>query len=1347
MKTERNAPCPCGSGMKYKKCCGDTPGAAKGQASFDVKDAIRQAIEHHRSGRIDQARALYAQVLQQQPNHPEALHLLGAICYQLKDYATAETLMRQAIAAKQTYSAAHSNLGNVLKAMGRNQEAVESYNAALALDPDFADAHCNLGNVLREMGRENEAVQHYERALAIRPDYAEVHNNLGNILKDRKQLDDAMAHYRKALALKPDFADPHNNMGLIYLQLDKVDEAIGCYRTALNLNPAYAEAYNNLSNAYLTQGKLKEAVQCYASAIAIRPDYPEAYCNLGNALKDIGELQQAYDAYAQALVYRPNFNEVPFNQSITLLLMGRLKEGWEKYDWRWKSKDFSQPMRPFTQPLWQGEDLSDKTILVWGEQGVGDTIMFANPLADLIATSGHCVVECDKRLVTLFQRTYPSAEVIPALNPPLPRTSASDIDCHIPIGGLARWFRPDVDSFSKRPGFLKPDPQRVAFWKQRLDALGDAPKVGISWRSKHQTTLRNLNYTELFQWSPILGVEGINFVNLQYDDCEGELQAAEAQFGVTIHRWNDIDLMNDLDEVAALTAALDLTIAPNTSVFGMAGAVGTPVWLMNLKNDWGTFGTGWVPWFPSTRIFAKDWDETWEGVIHAVADELGRFAPSAAHLLPDAAETVAPADTASELELAITDGLRAAMSMFQQGQLNEAQTLYGEILNVRPDNVEALQMLGVIALKWGGHDIAADLFSRALAVDPAIPEAHSNLGFALQNCGQVERAVAHYRTALQLKPGFVDALLNLGNALRLQNNIDEAVRCYREAIGFSPANALAHNNLATALYQQGNFEEAVGAYKTAISLKPDYAQAMNNLGLALHDQGKLDDAIAQFEQALALSPNLAEAHFNLANTLKAQGNPGAAVERYERAISIDPNYADAYVNLGNTLKDMDRKPEAIALYEHALQVRPNDPDIHNNLGLLLQNQGRHEEAMRHYEQASGLRPDFAEAYNNFGTALREQGDFKKACEYYQKALNLDPDYAEAYYNLGNIYAEDPEQLNEALACYEQALRCKPGYEEVQWNQSLTLLAMGRLKEGWENYDWRLNQKSFHFNHPPLPHPMFAGESLAGKTVIVWGEQGIGDEILFASCIPDIVAACRHCIVECAPRLVTLFQRSFPNAEVIAWNNPPPARAIQPDIDVQIAMGSLARWFRSEVSAFPEHAAYLVADPARVEFWKSRLDRLGAGLKVGISWRSQLRSRERDPHYTQLLEWESILATPGVTFVNLQYDECAAELAAAEKQTGIKIHRWDDLDLKDDLDEAAALTSALDLVIAPNNSVFGMAGALGKPVWLLNLDSDWSMLGTQSMPWLPSTRVLLKSKDENWDNVIAEIARDLRALTK
>jgi tetratricopeptide (TPR) repeat protein len=542
-------------------------------------------------------------------------------------------------------------------------------------------------------------------------------------------------------------------------------------------------------------------------------------------------------------------------------------------------------------------------------------------------------------------------------------------------------------------------------------------------------------------------------------------------------------------------------------------------------------------------------------------------------------------------------------------------------------------------------------------------------------------------------------------------------------------------------HQAGRLPEAEALYRQVLQAAPDDPDVLHLLGLVYHGAGQLEPAVDLFREAIAIKPS-APMHYNLGVALQGLGDLDAAAASYRRALAIDPANADAHCNLGAALKQLGQLDAAEESFRNALAIRPHDASAHSNLGIVLEGQGKVDAAILSYRNAIAIDGDHAEAYNNLGNALRDREQLDAAVTFLRKAISLKPDYAEAHNNLGNAL-QDQGKLDEAIASFLTALEVEPGYLVVPWNLSMALLMRGDLGEGWAMHEWRLRQAESSASSPS-PRPSFAGEELAGKNILVWAEQGVGDELFFAGVLPDAIRASGRCIVECDPRLVPLYARSFPAAEIIPKRDPPHARALAPDIDFQCPIGSLPRWFRTSIERFPRHDGYLVPDPERVAFWKLRLDTLGPGPKVGITWRSMRRSASRDLHYTDLRQWGPILAVPGLTFVSLQYDDCRAELDAARRQFGVDIHTWDDLDQRNDLDEVAALLKALDLVVAPTTTPAIMAGAVGARVWmLLTRHITWKTLGTEGIPMFPGMRIVWRARNVSWDSVLEQVAAELR----
>jgi Tfp pilus assembly protein PilF len=457
-----------------------------------------------------------------------------------------------------------------------------------------------------------------------------------------------------------------------------------------------------------------------------------------------------------------------------------------------------------------------------------------------------------------------------------------------------------------------------------------------------------------------------------------------------------------------------------------------------------------------------------------------------------------------------------------------------------------------------------------------------------------------------------------------------------------------------------------------------------------------------------LAPDNVLAINNLAVALQAEGQLDEAITRFEDACAKAPEFLQARLNLARAYKDKGRTDEAIATIARAYELAPEEGNVLINYGAILRDANRPGEAIPFLEAALALAPQSPNANGNLAMAYAVWG-----------------------------------RVEDALACYRRALEAQPDEPSLLFSYGLSLVAAGELDTGWTLFDHGFSAEQRHprdFGSVPVWH----GERLEGKSIAVWREQGLGDELLYASVIHDVCAEAERVHIDCERRLGELFARSFPTALIrtVAQNTgakgttqPPP-----PDgLDFHIASGSLMRYRRTDLAQFPPNGAFLVPDPDRVLFWKARLRRLGTGLKVGVSWRSRSVAGLRGRWYTGLEQWGAILRQPGAVFVNLQYDDCSAELDDARQRFGVEIHTWDDIDLMRDLDNVAALEAALDLVIAPANAVAIMAGCLGVPAWQFDVPDDYSMLGLAGYRWLPSIRRFTRHHDETYDDQLNAIA--------
>lgn len=568
-------------------------------------------------GQLDAAITSYRRVLAIGPNLAETHCHLGEVLRKTGRIADALESYRKAIDIEPTHAPAHRLLGSAFRHVGRLPEAAASYRQALEITSDSADTHNDLGVVLRDLGQLDEAVASYAQALKIKPDFAEVHNNLGVALRDLGQFENAVASCRRAVALKPTLYEAYSNLGNGLQDVGQFDAAASSYRRAIEIQPNFAEAHNNLGVCLKTQGELDLALESFLKAISLDKNAADAHCNVGVTLQEQGKIDECIQYFERALALSPNRDATRYAFGLMHLQIGNLKDGWAGYEYRWTGSD-----KPVKKPEWQGEPLEGKTILIWGEQGVGDEIMFAGLFGEVAAHAKRCIVACTAKLIPLFSESFSDIEFVSLAD--LHGTGLlNEIDFQCPSGSLARWMRTDQNSFCTQGIYIKPKAERVAYWKNRLNAIGPGLKIGICWRSAYISGNRYLHYSSLDQWGPVFAVQGVHFFSLQCDHCDAELQAARLRFKVPIHDFVEVDLYNDLAEAAALTAAMDLVIGATTASGRLAAALGVQMWAIRYGiADCTSLGTDHTPWLPCIQFFSRTWDQGWAGVIENITSRL-----------------------------------------------------------------------------------------------------------------------------------------------------------------------------------------------------------------------------------------------------------------------------------------------------------------------------------------------------------------------------------------------------------------------------------------------------------------------------------------------------------------------------------------------------------------------------------------------------------------------------------------------------------------------------------------------------------------------------------------------------
>jgi tetratricopeptide (TPR) repeat protein len=698
-------------------------------------------------------------------------------------------------------------------------------------------------------------------------------------------------------------------------------------------------------------------------------------------------------------------------------------------------------------------------------------------------------------------------------------------------------------------------------------------------------------------------------------------------------------------------------------------------------------------------------------------------------------------------------------------RFEEAIESYDRALSLRPGGAEALFNRGVALQVLGRFAEALESYERLLEAGAGHASALCNRGLVLEQLGRLDDALTSYDRALAAQPNFVEALCNRGNLLSRLGRHSEALENYDRALAARSDHAEALYNRGNVLVALGRPHDALEAYGRALLARPDYVEALCNHGTALAALGRNAEALASYDRSLAVAPDFSEALSNRGNALKALGRLDEALASYDRALMARPDDAQALFNRGVTLHELKRFDLALASYDRALAARPDHAEALSNRGDALRELGRLEDALASYDRALATRPDYAEAMSNRGNVLKALRRFDDALASYDAALRLRPDYpallsnravtlqaldrldealascdralalradsVEALTNRASVLQE-LRRFDEALATYDRAVAIAPDHAEAQTNRALLLLLTGDLARGWPAYEWRRKLPSWV--ERGFTQPEWSGEDIAGKRLLLHAEQGFGDTIQFARYAAQAAMRGADVVIEVQPSLKPLLGGLF-GVEVVA------AGLDQlPPFDLHCPLLSLPRLFATMPAIPGGGVPYIVAPADRIAAWAPRLP--ADGMRVGLAWSGHpdnARDHERSIPFACLA---SLIGVPGTRFVSLQKDIRAAD-ADDFRRCGSVIDLSGELR---DFADTAAVIAQLDLVITVDTAVAHLAGAMGKPVWVLLPrvpDFRW-LLDRATSPCYPSARLFRKDQVDTWDAVIAGVATELAA---
>jgi len=658
---------------------------------------------------------------------------------------------------------------------------------------------------------------------------------------------------------------------------------------------------------------------------------------------------------------------------------------------------------------------------------------------------------------------------------------------------------------------------------------------------------------------------------------------------------------------------------------------------------------------------------------------------------------------------ALAAQVQQALALHQQGRLSEAEAAYQSVLRQQPGHFDALHFLGVIALQNGQTLRAIDLITQALTHDRSNAFAYSNLGSAYQKLGRYPEAIARFERALVLQPDFVEALSNLGNTLR----------------------------------DAGRREDALASYNRALALKPDRPDVLANRGNVLRELRRFDEALGDFDRGLALDPQSAVLLFNRANVRFDLGRFDDALADYDAALAIAPDYCLAISHRGSALRALKRYDEALAAIDQALLLQPDSAEILTNRGDTLGELGRYAQALSDYDRALALKQAYPEAWCNRGNVLRALRRYDEALASYTAALDIDPEHAVAHMNEGlcRLLVGDmavgwekyewrfktPDMLPHVRS-FEQSLGGRTGESSGKSEES---------SEASSSQPW--TQPQPQPQPQPQSKPLWHGQvPLSGKRILLYAEQGFGDTIQFCRYAQLVAQRGAHVILEVQPALKSLLVQSADIAgiaQVFAQGE------ALPEFDYQCPLLSLPWACATTLDNIPAPASYLHGEDARIQGWEARLGTMPAQTRVGLAWSGNPEHSNDRNRSLPLAALGPLLNIP-MQYVSVQKilrDE--AVQAPWLAQHGVA-HFGDQLQ---NFADTAALLSCMDLVITVDTAVAHLAGALGKPVWvLLPYGPDWRWLTERDdSPWYPSMRLFRQTAIGDWDGVIERVRQHLQ----
>ena len=673
------------------------------------------------------------------------------------------------------------------------------------------------------------------------------------------------------------------------------------------------------------------------------------------------------------------------------------------------------------------------------------------------------------------------------------------------------------------------------------------------------------------------------------------------------------------------------------------------------------------------------------------------------------------------------------LGLFIQAMMN-----YQKVLELNPKHTDALNNLGMILYEQGKFPEAVESYQKAVDIEPDFADAHYNLGNSLKKMGDLRKAVESYRASLAINPNDTEVLSDCAKALKEYGEFEQAIEYYTNVLKINPNLPDTKTYMDNAIQERNEIEELIAVHHRSAKEELNAAELSFFKGEVLSLRDYPEAAIDSYNRALSITPDQVKAHYNIGCLQEKVGKFDAAICSYSKAIKIQPDYISAIMGMAHALHKNGCSNEALEKYERIISINCEHAEAHSRMGVILSEKEENERALKSFQKSIKIDPNNASFHHNLGIHLKKNLDLSAAIASFDEAIRLSPDTCPPYNNRGNCL-KDIGKLDEAIQSFEQAIKLKPDFATYHFNMALCLIKKEQFNVGWQEWEWRwkaADEMDQPVNYKLSNRPIW--QPNGKQRVLLWPEQGLGDEIMFASIIPDLYALCSKLIVVVDIRLIPLFKRSFPvDIDFRAKS----ALVQEHEYDAHLPMGSLPLHFRQTIESFQlASKGWLYACETRASNLRKKLISDGSETLIGISWDSNRPRVGAEKKLIDLRQLATKLHGNKIKLINLQYGNVGDELDRLRKEHNIEVVQVPEIDVKNDIEGLTALIMACDKVVSISNVTIHLAGALGKKAQvLLAASSDWRWgVNPNISHWYASVYLHRQTKAGSWDSVLKEL---------